>query len=106
MKECCERKTERTEQDKKAIISRISGQIEGVKKMISLNSYCDDVLIQLLAITKSVKSLANLIIEKHMYNCVLKNIKQGNLDVLSEVADMFKRFQWKKLLLELRAWRA
>ena len=96
MSECCERKTKRSAEDKKTIITRlnrIAGQIGGVKKMIEDDKYCDDVLIQLSAIDKSVKSLANLIVEKHMYSCVLENVKNGNTEVLSEVANLFKRFQ-------------
>ena len=91
-----EKKTERSNKDKKLLISRlnrISGQIEGVKKMIDSDRYCGDIVIQLLAINKSIKSVANLIIENHMYNCVLKNIKNGNTEILGEVAEMFKRFQ-------------
>ncbi len=96
MKECCERKTIRTEKDKKSIISRlnrIAGQTGGVKKMVEEDKYCDDILIQLSAINKSVKSLANFIVEKHMYSCVLEDIKAGNIEILSEVANLFKRFQ-------------
>ena len=96
MKDCCQRKTIRSQEDKKRMLSRlnrIEGQINGVKKMIEDDKYCDDVLIQLSAINKSVKSLANLIVEKHMYSCVLENIQNGNAEILSEVAALFKRFQ-------------
>lgn len=96
MKECCVRTTKRADEDKNAIISRlnrIAGQVQGVKRMIEDDKYCDDVLIQLSAINKSIKSLANLILEKHMYSCVLTNIQNGNTDILSEVANLFKRFQ-------------
>ena len=91
-----ERITERSEQDKKIMVNRlnrISGQVAGVKKMIVNNKYCNEILIQLSAICKSVKSLANLIIENHLYNCVVKDIKEGNLGVLSEVTNWFKRLQ-------------
>ncbi len=96
MSTCCEKKTIRTEEDKRAIINRlnrIAGQIGGIKKMIEEDKYCDDVLIQLSAINKSVKSLANTLIEKHMYSCVVRELKNGNTEILSEVADLFKRFQ-------------
>ena len=96
MKACCERKTARSEDDKKAIINRlnrIAGQIGGVKKMVEDDKYCDDILIQLSAINKSVKSLANFLVEKHMYSCVLEDIAAGHTEILSEVANLFKRFQ-------------
>lgn len=96
MANCCERKTIRTEEDKKTItnrLNRIAGQVNGIKKMIEEDKYCDDVLIQLSAINKSIKSLANILIEKHMYNCVVRDIQNGNTEILSEVVDLFKRFQ-------------
>ena len=94
---CCHTKTKvRTEEEKKKIISRlnrIAGQIGGIKKMIEEDRYCDDVLIQLAAVDKSVKSLAAVILESHMHSCLIENIKEGNLAVVDEVVDLFKRFQ-------------
>ncbi len=94
---CCSARTKvRTEEEKKKIISRlnrIAGQIGGIKKMIEEDRYCDDVLIQLAAVDKSVKSLAGVILENHMHSCLIENIKEGNLAVVDEVVDLFKRFQ-------------
>ena len=42
--------------------------------------YCDDILIQLSAVNKSIKSLANHIVENHMYRCVLSDIEKGHYD--------------------------
>ena len=58
----------RSEEDKTNLdvrINKIIGQLNGVKAMIDENRYCDDVLIQLSAIDKSIKSLANIILENH-----------------------------------------
>lgn len=74
-------------------LNRIEGQINGVKKMIDNDRYCDDVLIQLSAIDKAVKSLANYILENHMYTCVIENIEKDNLDIIDEVVRLFRRFQ-------------
>ena len=66
---CCEKKTYRAENEKRKIInhlSRIEGQIVGVKKMIEKDTYCNDVLIQLAAIQNSVKSLSNQVLENHL----------------------------------------
>lgn len=86
----------RTVEEKKEIITRINritGQMNGIKEMISNDRYCDDVLIQLSAVDKSIKSLANLILDKHMHSCLIENIKNGNLEVIDEIVDLFKRFQ-------------
>ena len=74
-------------------MNRLIGQMNGVKKMIEEDRYCDDILIQLSAIDKSVKSLANLLLDKHMHCCLIKNIQEGNLEVVDEVVDLFRRFQ-------------
>ncbi len=90
------KKTVRSELEKKTInnrLNRISGQIKGIQKMIAEDRYCDDVLIQLSAVDKSIKSLANHILENHMYNCVLNDIEKGNLEIIDEVVNLFRRFQ-------------
>ncbi len=69
-----ERKTQIPEDVKKTIntrLNRIDGQLHGIKKMVAEDRYCDDVLIQLSAVNKSIKSLANYILENHIYYCVL-----------------------------------
>lgn len=88
--------TKRSESEKKIInnrLNRIEGQVRGVKKMIEEDRYCDDVLIQLSAIDKSVKSLANHILENHMQTCVVKDLENGNYEIIDEVVNLFRRFQ-------------
>ena len=89
------RKTYRTEEEKKQLIhrlNRISGQVEGIKKMIEEDRYCDDLLTQLLAVDKAVKSLSSVILEKHMYSCIKKEVSEGNLEVVDEVIQLFRRY--------------
>ena len=93
---CCKKQTKRSEGEKKIInnrLNRIEGQVRGVKKMIEEDRYCDDVLIQLSAINKSIKSLANHILENHMYTCVYKDLEKGNYEIIDEVVNLFRRFQ-------------
>lgn len=89
-------KTYRSYNDKKIItnrLNRIDGQISGVKKMVEDDRHCDEILIQLQAIDKAVKSLANLVLEKHMCDCVTTEFENGNLEVIDEVVSLFRRFQ-------------
>ena len=95
MPDCCEKKTIRGEKEKKLItnrISRIEGQLMGVKKMIENDTYCNDVLIQLSAIDNSVKSLSNHILENHLYSCVSNDLEKGNLEIIDELISLFKKF--------------
>lgn len=96
MSECCNKIKKRTTDEKKALINRInrlSGQIKGITKMIEEDRYCDDILIQLSAIDKSIKSLANIILDNHMHSCLIEKIKKEEYEVIDEIVDLFKRFQ-------------
>ncbi len=88
--------THRSYEEKKTItnrLNRIEGQVIGIKKMVEEERYCDDILIQLQAVNKSIKSLANFILENHMYNCVTEEFLKGNTDIIEEVVHLFRRFQ-------------
>ena len=91
-----EKKTIRTEKEKKELINRVNrivGSMNGIKNMIIDDRYCDDILIQLSAIDKSIKSLANLMLDNHIHSCVLNDVNKGNYEVLDEIVNLFKRFQ-------------
>lgn len=95
MKECCNKKTIRGENEKKLInnrINRIEGQLKAIKKMIESDTYCNDVLIQLSAVENSVKSLSNYILENHLYSCVTKDLENGNMEIIDELISLFKKF--------------
>lgn len=92
---CCSKKTKRTIDEKKLIINRlnrINGQITGIKKMIDNDAYCNDVLIQLKAVDNSVQSLSNHILENHLYTCVVRDLENGDDEILDELISLFKRF--------------
>lgn len=89
----CFKKTERNLKEKKQLlnrINRIEGQISGIKNMIEEDKYCNDILIQIVAAEKSLKSLANLMFENHIYRCISNDIK--NEEVIDELTSLFKRF--------------
>ena len=92
---CCSKKTKRGTDEKKLItnrLNRISGQVNGIKKMIENDAYCNDVLIQLKAVESSIKSLSNHILENHLYTCVTRDLENGEFDTIDELISLFKRF--------------
>ena len=92
----CGRSTHRSDEEKKKIIKRlniIEGQVRGIKQMIEDDRYCDDVLTQMSAINKSLEGLENLILESHIENCVAYEIQSGNLEIIKEVMDLFRRLR-------------
>ena len=89
------KKTTRSEEEKKKLISRINrikGQLDGINKMVADDRYCADILIQLSAADKAIKSLASVILDNHMHSCVLDGIKEGDLTKIDEIVDLFRRF--------------
>ena len=91
-----DKRTRRPEDVKKTTstrLNRIDGQLHGIKKMVDEDKYCDDILIQLSAVNKSIKSLANYILENHMYNCVLNDMENGKVEIIDEVVKLFRTIQ-------------
>lgn len=94
-RKCCDKKTQRSNEEKKLItnrLSRIEGQVKGIKKMVEEDKYCNDILIQLSAIENSIKSLSNHILENHLYSCVTNDLEKGNLEIIDELISLFKKF--------------
>ena len=60
--------------------------------MISEDAYCNDVLVQLSAIENSVKSLSNLLLEKHLYTCIASDLENSKIDTVDKIISLFKRF--------------
>ena len=92
---CCNKKTKRSSEEKKLIINRlnrISGQINGITKMVENDAYCNDVLVQLSAVKSSVKSLSSHILENHLYTCITRDLENGDFDAIDELISLFKRF--------------
>ena len=90
----CSKNKHRNEIEKKYLKTRlntIEGQIRGVSKMVDDDKYCNDILIQLLAINKSIKSLSTDILKGHLSTCVVEDIKKDRLEVIDEVMELIGR---------------
>ncbi len=95
--EMCEVKTKkRTEEEKQKLINRInriSGQLNGIKSMIVDDRYCEDILIQLCAVEKSVRAISNIILDNHMHSCLIEHIEKGDYSIIDEISNLIRRFQ-------------
>ena len=72
-------------------INRISGQLNGVNKMIKENRYCKDVLIQIAAIESALKEVGYILLKDHMTSCVVDDIKNNDLKSLEEAIEIAKK---------------
>lgn len=84
----------RANDEKKNLTNRlktIEGQVRGISQMIEDDRYCDDVLIQISAVTKSLKSVGNQILKNHLSTCVVENIKDDNAEIIDDVMSLIGR---------------
>ncbi len=75
-----------------ARINRIVGQLNGIKKMIENDRYCNDILIQLSSIESSVRSLSGSVLEDHIRHCVVHDLKEGHDETVDELIRLLGRF--------------
>ncbi len=90
------KKRERSAEEKKLLsnrINRIIGQMHGIAGMVQDDRYCGDVLIQVAAVNKAIKALANAILDAHLHTCVADEIRGGNMAAADEVVELFRLFQ-------------
>lgn len=77
------KKKYRSDDDKKALVnrlSRIEGQIRGIRKMVEEDTYCTDVLTQVSAANCALRSFSKELLSNHIRTCVVTDIKNGKED--------------------------
>lgn len=76
-------------------LNRISGQIEGIKKMIEDNRYCPDILIQLKAVRSALRAIEGNILYKHLQHCVAQSFasEDEREQKIAELKTLFDRFE-------------
>ena len=85
---CCEKKKHRAEEEKKALmnrLSRIEGQIRGIRGMIEKDAYCTDILVQASAASAALNSFNKELLASHIRTCVAEDIRQGKDEVVDEL---------------------
>lgn len=92
---CChDKKTLRTEEERKKLInrlSRIEGQIRGIRAMVESDAYCNDILTQSAAVNAAVNAFSRELIGSHLKGCVARDLRDGNEDVIDELLDTLKK---------------
>ena len=87
--ECgCKRTTERTDEERRALINRlkrIEGQVRGLCRMVEEDAYCVDILTQTSAITSALSSFGTDLLESHVRGCVVRDIKEGREGTVDEL---------------------
>lgn len=84
----------RSEEEYKTLmnrLSRIEGQIRGIKGMVDKNAYCPDILIQVEAVKSALGAFGRELLSNHIQTCVMNDIKNGKEETLDELIALLKR---------------
>ena len=94
MKNCCERKVHRTDEDKKKMLTRLKraeGQIRGIAKMVEEDAYCPDIMTQVAAVQSALDGFNKVLLTAHIKGCVVKDIQAGKEEAPEELAELVRR---------------
>ncbi len=59
-------------------LARISGQVNGIKRMVEEEKYCIDIVTQIQAARSALRSVELQILQKHMQHCVSNAFETGS----------------------------
>ena len=78
---CCHQKTKhRSPEEQRSLInrlSRIEGQVRGVRGMVENSAYCTDILAQSAAAGAALNAFNRELLSTHIRTCVAEDIKAG-----------------------------
>ena len=96
MEHCChcEKTKVRDQEELKSLtnrLSRIEGQVRGLKDMLQRDAYCPDILVQVSAVTSALNSFSRELLNSHIHTCVADGIRQGNDEVINELVCVLQK---------------
>lgn len=65
-------------------LKRIDGQLHGIIGMLDSDRSCSDLLMQLSAVEKAIRSVSREILKDHMNHCVVDALEKGDKEPLAE----------------------
>ena len=96
MEECpaCRKTRARSEEEMRRLcnrLSRIEGQVRGLREMLQKDVYCMDILVQVSAVNAAINSFSKELLGEHLRTCVAENLRQGNDEVIDELVNVLQK---------------
>lgn len=85
---CCHTTKHRSEEEQMRLIhrlSRIEGQIRGIRGMVEKDAYCTDILIQVSAANAALNAFNKELLASHIRTCVAEDIRAGKDEVIDDL---------------------
>lgn len=76
-------------------LSRIRGQVEGLRRMVDEERYCPDILQQFAAVHAALRSAERTLLENHLERCATRALGHGGEaaeEVRAEILDLVFRY--------------
>jgi CsoR family transcriptional regulator, copper-sensing transcriptional repressor len=68
-------------------LRRVEGQVRGLQRMVGEDAYCIDVLTQISATTRALRSVALELLGDHLSHCVQDALQTGGPEADSKVRE-------------------
>lgn len=94
MEPCCTRKKHRDAAEYQQLcnrLSRIEGQIRGIRGMLEKDAYCPDILVQVAAASAALGSFSKALLAEHIRTCVANDIRAGKDGAADELAELVQK---------------
>lgn len=92
---CCEgRKKQRSDEEYRRLmnrLSRIEGQVRGIKAMVEDSAYCPDILVQCAAVNAAMNSFCKELLAEHIRTCVAEDIREGKDETIDELVTTLRK---------------
>ena len=72
-------------------LSRIEGQVRGIRAMVEEDRYCVDIMTQVSAVRAALSSFNKELLARHIRTCVSEDIRDGREDAVDELCDLLKK---------------
>lgn len=93
MSDCCRKKIRDSEEMKSLVnrLSRIEGQIRGIRNMVENDAYCVDILTQVMAAQSALNGFNKMLLSSHIKTCVSDSVKNGEDEKIDELVETIKK---------------
>ena len=91
---CCHKTKQRDDKEYRDLLnrlSRIEGQIRGIRGMLERDAYCADILTQSAAVSAAMNGFNRALLNAHLRNCVVRDIRAGDDSVVDELTDLLQK---------------
>ena len=72
-------------------LSRIEGQVRGIKGMLEKDAYCPEILVQVSAVNAALNSFNKVLLANHIRTCVADDIREGKDETVDELVKVLQK---------------